>query len=145
MNNIALITGASSGIGHELAKLFACDGYDLVLVARNRPKLEALAQDLQVRSGVDVQVIVKDLSDPASPQTILDELERESTQVDVLVNNAGTQVYGLFAEADQEKLLSMLQVNVTTLTHLTKVFVAFYKVIFGAVTMILGSPSRTKM
>jgi short-subunit dehydrogenase len=122
MNNVALVTGASSGIGCELAKLFARDGYNLVLVARDQPKLDALAQDLQAKHGIEVKVIVKDLANPASPEEIFHKLEQESVQVDVLVNNAGTQVYGLFAEADQQQLLSMLQVNLITLTHLVKLF-----------------------
>ena len=115
----ALVTGASSGIGRELARLFAQDGYDLVLVARNRPKLESLAQELQSKHRVQVTILVQDLADPAAAQTITNQLARRSIEVNVLVNNAGTQVYGQFAEAGLEQQLAMIQVNTTALVHLT--------------------------
>jgi hypothetical protein len=118
----ALITGASSGIGYELARRFGQDAYDLILVARDRQKLEQLAQDVQSHYGVTTKVIVRDLVDSQAPEEILREVEQASLQVDILVNNAGTQVYGLFAEADLPKLLAMIQVNLTTLTHLTRLF-----------------------
>lgn len=120
MNTTTLITGASSGIGRELARLFARDKNDLVLVARNQRKLDELARELRNRHGVEVMVMVADLSTPAAAAHIVDQLARESTHVDILVNNAGTQVYGLFAKAEAEQLLHMIQVNMTSLTHLTK-------------------------
>ena len=116
----ALITGASSGIGSELSKLFAADGYDLVLVARDEQKLNNLAADLTDTHGADVLVLARDLSDPTTPQEIFATLQKESIDVDVLVNNAGTQVYGQFDEANLDKLLAMIQVDLTALTHLTK-------------------------
>ncbi len=94
----ALITGASSGIGTELARLFARDGYDLVLVARDRLKLESLAEELRTNSNIQVLVIVQDLSDPAAPAAITTELADQGIEIDVLVNNAGTQVYGEFTK-----------------------------------------------
>lgn len=120
MNSTALVTGASSGIGRELARLFARDKYDLVLVARNQQKLDELAQELRGRHGVAVTVRAVDLSVPGAAMQIVDQLRRELISVDVLVNCAGTQVYGLFAGADTEQLLDMIQVNVNSLTHLTK-------------------------
>lgn len=122
MQTTTLITGASSGIGFELSELFARDGHNLVLVARNRQKLEQRARALREQYGVQVRVMIKDLAITTSPDEIFAELERESIQVDILVNNAGTQVYGLFAEADLTKNLQLLQVNLTALTHLTGLF-----------------------
>jgi short-subunit dehydrogenase len=120
MKTTTLITGASSGIGYELSKLFARDGHNLVLVARSQQKLQRLADELEETFEVSVKVIVKDLSMPTSPDEIFAELERESIQVDVLVNNAGFQVYGPFAETDVVKEQQMVQVNLVSLTHLTK-------------------------
>ena len=88
MKKTALITGASSGIGRELAALFAKDGYDLVLVARSQDKLKQLAQEFESQHDVTVKVLPKDLSIPGAPQEVFDALEAESIQVDALVNNA---------------------------------------------------------
>ena len=118
----ALVTGASSGIGYELAKLFAKDGKKLVIVARSQDKLEQLKTDIESKYGTSVRVLVKDLSDPTSPQEIFSELEKDSVNVDVLVNNAGFAVYGKFAETDWDEEAEMIQVNITSLTHLTKLF-----------------------
>jgi short-subunit dehydrogenase len=84
-----LITGASSGIGYELAKVFARNGHNLVLVARNRQRLDQLADELREKADVMVKVIPKDLSIGTSAQEIFDELQRESVQLDILFNNAG--------------------------------------------------------
>lgn len=119
INVTALITGASSGIGLELARLFAKDGYNLALVARNPTHLENLAKELRSEHQIQVTVIVQDLADPSAPQTIADQLARRSIEVDVLVNNAGTQVYGEFAQAGLERQLDLIQVNLTALVHLT--------------------------
>ncbi len=118
----ALITGASGGIGLELAKLFARDGYNLVLVARSEQKLKQLAADLEHRHGVSVQVLAKDLSTPQSPAEIHAELQAQSITVNVLVNNAGYGTSGPFIETDLTTELQELQLNVVTLTHLTKLF-----------------------
>ncbi|HKB49597.1 MAG TPA: SDR family NAD(P)-dependent oxidoreductase, partial [Ktedonobacterales bacterium] len=118
----ALITGASSGIGEELTRLFARDGYDLVLVARGKSQLEALAAQLRQRHGVRVAVLAKDLAQPGAAQAIYDELTRAGTTVDVLVNNAGYATYGSFTEIPAETELAMLQVNMAALTHLCKLF-----------------------
>ena len=118
-NTTALITGASSGIGLELARLFAKDGFNLVLVARNRIKLEDLAQELRSKHQVQVKVIVQDLADPSSPQAIADKLAADNIEIDVLINNAGTQVYCPFAETSVEQQMTLIQVNITSLVHLT--------------------------
>ena len=118
----ALITGASGGIGYELAKLFAEDGKDIVVIARSQDKLEDLKQEVEDKYGTNVKVLVKDLSDPNSPQEIYTELEETMVTVDVLVNNAGFGVYGMFSENDLQQELDMIQVNITSLTHLTKSF-----------------------
>ncbi|MDO9399518.1 MAG: SDR family oxidoreductase [bacterium] len=118
----ALITGASSGIGCELSKLFARDGYNLVLVARNKQRLEQVADELREKFGISTKVVPKDLSVTTSPKEIFDELQQESIQIDILVNNAGFGVYGVFSETDITKDLQMIQVNLVSLTHLTKLF-----------------------
>src|SRR6266567_1948716 len=116
----ALVTGASSGIGWEIAKLFAEDHKDLVLVARSRKRLEQLARDLTSAFGVSVRVMVKDLSDSKVPPQIFAELAQVKIEIDALVNNAGFGVYGPFARTDIGKELDMIEVNVKAVTHLTK-------------------------
>lgn len=119
----ALITGASGGIGYELAKLFARDRYNLVLVARSEKKLHEIAQYFASQFGISVTVLVKDLAISTAPNEIFTELQQKSITVDVLVNNAGFAAYGLFAETDLNAELQMMQVNMVALTHLTKLFV----------------------
>ena len=109
----ALVTGASSGIGYELAKLFAKDGKNLVVVARSVDKLTELKTEIESKCGTIVKVLPKDLSDSKSPQEIFSELEQENINVDVLVNNAGFSVYGMFSETDWQKEYEMIQVNIT--------------------------------
>jgi short-subunit dehydrogenase len=118
----ALVTGASGGIGEELARLFAADGHDLVLVARSRDKLARLAAELEAKHGVAAHVLASDLARAESPQEIFDQLRGGGVEVDALVNNAGFGSYGLFAETDPESELDLLRVNVVALTHLTKLF-----------------------
>jgi short-subunit dehydrogenase len=118
----ALITGASSGIGRELTKLFARDGYNLVLIARRAPQLVQFAEELTAEFGISVKVIAEDLSVPHSPDDIFSVLQQESITIDVLVNNAGFGVYGAFTATDLRKELELLQVNIVSLTHLTKLF-----------------------
>lgn len=115
----ALITGASGGIGLELARLFAAGGYDLVLVARSTAKLEELAGELRKQGGA-VRVLAKDLAKPESPEEVFRELKAAGIAVDVLVNNAGFATYGPFVEIDLGRELEELQLNIVTLTHLTK-------------------------
>ncbi|BAY12280.1 SDR family NAD(P)-dependent oxidoreductase [Calothrix sp. NIES-2098] len=118
----ALITGASSGIGYQLAHIFARNHYNLVLVDKKEEKLNEMAEEFPQKFGIFVKNLVKDLSIPTSPVEIFDELQQASIVVDVLVNNAGFGTYGVFAETDLNAELKMLQVNIVTLTHLTKLF-----------------------
>lgn len=114
-----LITGASSGIGWELAKCFAADGCRLVLVARNTQALETLAAELRRTHGIDIIVLPGDLGLPETPARIFAELQRTHVAVDLLVNNAGFGAHGNFAELPLPRQLEMVQVNVTALVHLT--------------------------
>ena len=118
----ALVTGASGGIGEELARLLAADGRDLVLVARSRDKLARLAEELGGQHGVSARVVVSDLARPEAPREIFEELRGAGVEVGTLINNAGFGSYGLFAETDERAEVGMLQVNVVALTHLTKLF-----------------------
>lgn len=126
MNNslpeTVLITGASYGIGYELARVFAAHGHPLVLTARSHDKLEAIRREFEKQYNVPVQVITKDLSHPLSPEEIYRELKDRQTPVEILVNNAGFGSYGKFIETDLDHELEMIQVNISALTHLTKLF-----------------------
>jgi short-subunit dehydrogenase len=119
MKKTALITGASAGLGRELAQLFAADKHDVVLVARRRDQLEELATQLTAKHGVVASVIPADLADPASPARILEELERRNLEIEFLVNNAGFGGTGRFVERDLSRDLEMVQVNVAAVVHLT--------------------------
>lgn len=123
MAETVLITGASSGLGLELARLFAADKSDVILVARRREQLDQLAAELTGQYGVQARVLVADLADAAAPQAIFDELQASNTQVDVLVNNAGFGAVGLFTELPLERHLDMVAVNVAAVTHLARLFV----------------------
>ncbi len=118
----ALVTGASAGIGRELARLAAIDGHDLVLVARRRERLEELASELVAAHGVAVTVIAADLSDRGAPADIADRLRAAGTPVDVLINNAGFGSCGRFSEADLEREMAMLDLNVRAVMQLTHLF-----------------------
>jgi uncharacterized protein len=118
----ALITGASSGIGLELARLFARDHHDVALVARRADKLERLAAELERAHGVRVTVIPADLADDAASEEIFRALAARDIEVDVLVNNAGFGLVGPFLATDLATELRMIRVNVTALTQLTKLF-----------------------
>jgi len=117
-----LITGASSGIGLELARLFAADKANLILVARNTDALEKLATELREKFSIQVQVLTADLSRPESPRKIFDDLQRGGMVVDVLVNNAGFGLHGSFAELPLKRQLEIVQVNVAALVELTGLF-----------------------
>ena len=114
-----LITGASSGIGRELARLFASDGADLVLIARSEGRLRELADELAATYGTKAQVVPADLSRPASPGEIAEALTQRQIQVDVLVNNAGFGAHGPIAAIGAGRQLDMIEVNVSALTRLT--------------------------
>lgn len=118
----ALITGASGGIGAELARLFARDKYNLVLVARSEEKLAALKAELEAAYGVRVLAFAQDLSESGSAAHVADFIKTESLTIDVLVNNAGFGDWGFFAESSLEKQREMMQLNVVTLTELVHLF-----------------------
>jgi len=121
MNQWALITGASSGIGLELAKLFATDKFNLVLVARNEARLNQLATELRAKNGIETKALAKDLSSASAPQEIFDALR--DTPIPILVNNAGFGWHGAFAETELERSLNMMHVNMDALVQLTHFFV----------------------
>jgi short-subunit dehydrogenase len=118
----ALITGASFGIGLELARIFAREGYNVVLVARSADKLRQLASELEKAHGTRSLILATDLTEAGASAYVLDQTTCASIQVDVLVNNAGFGQYGFFAENDLEECLRQIQLNVTTLTHLTRLY-----------------------
>ena len=118
-SNTALITGASGGIGLELARIHAQNGCDLVIVARSEAKLNRIKRDFEAKYGIKVTVITSDLSMPNSAKQVFEKTEKLNIQVEVLINNAGLGGHGKFHErsllADQE----MMQLNMVTLTNLT--------------------------
>jgi len=116
---VALITGASMGIGKELAKIFAADGRDLVLVARSEDKLRSLGQELEEAHGITAHVVPADLTDPAAPAAIFASLESKGLQLDYLVNNAGFGAQGEFATLPFQTQMDMLKVNVDAVVALT--------------------------
>lgn len=120
-HNVArvLITGASAGIGADLAREFAHHGHNLVLVARRGEKLKELAAELSGSSGADVMTVPADLSKAAGPRQVVDALDAAGEQVDILVNNAGVIEVGPFAESQTEKLVELVNLNIAALTHLT--------------------------
>ncbi len=119
----ALVTGASSGIGRELATLFAKDGYNLVLVSRSADSLQQIAREYEQEFGIRATVISRDLADPKAPEEIYAETRQQGIQVDVLVNDAGIGEYGMFAdESSLEKELAVIQINSVALVHLTKLY-----------------------
>jgi short-subunit dehydrogenase len=119
---IALVTGASSGIGLELARCFAADHYDLVLVARNRSRLMEIGAEFQDKYGINVRIAPKDLSHTKAPQELFEELSEAGVAIHTLVNNAGFGGYGEFATSDLQHELEMMQLNMVALTYLTKLF-----------------------
>jgi short-subunit dehydrogenase len=119
----ALVTGASAGIGRQLAAVFAEHGHDLVLVARSRDKLRAVARELEAAHGASVTVVPKDLTAPGACRSLAASLRRRGIEVDVLVNDAGVLEYGEFHQTGAERLLRIVQLNVAALTELTRAFI----------------------
>lgn len=118
----ALITGASNGIGLELAKIHASKGDNLVLVARNLAKLNELKTELERQFKIRVHNISKDLSQPNAAQEVYDETQQQKIQIDYLINNAGFGDFGFFVDTDWNKQLQMINLNITTLTQFTKLY-----------------------
>jgi uncharacterized protein len=118
----ALITGASNGIGLELAKIHASKGGNLVLVARNKSKLDELKTELENQYKISVYTIGKDLSLVNAAQEVYNETSQQKIQVDYLINNAGFGDFGMFVETDWNKELQMINLNITTLTQFTKLY-----------------------
>jgi uncharacterized protein len=119
---LAVITGASTGIGRELAFECAKDGYDLVLVARSAPALESVAGEVKAKTGRASRLVALDLTEPGAPQNLFDSLASVQPEVEILMNNAGFGLVGFFHELDTAAQLNMIQLNVTVLTHLTRLF-----------------------
>lgn len=122
MPTTVLITGASSGIGYEFAKVCAEHKYDLVLVARRKVQLEKIKEDFEHAFEIAVTVLPFDLANPSAPDEIFNFLNRKGITVDILFNNAGFGDFGPFADADWKKLSDMIQVNIAAVTYLTKLF-----------------------
>lgn len=116
-----LITGASGGIGYELAKLFARDHHNLILVARSSDKLAQVATELQAH-GVTVKTITLDLTAPPASRFLFDQLQRENIAVDILINNAGFGTFGEFAQVPEPQILGQIDLNIRSLTELTRLF-----------------------
>ncbi len=121
MNDV-LITGASAGLGREFAKVIAAEGRGLVLVARRLDRLEALAQELRDAHKVSVQCIAADLEEADAPLRIFERTQELGLKIDVLINNAGFGSTGPFHALDRERELAMVQVNVTALVHLSRLY-----------------------
>jgi uncharacterized protein len=119
---LALITGASAGLGEQFAHLFARDGHDVALVARRADRLQALAAQLQKEHDIGTHVLAADLADPAAPQKLYDETVKGGLQVDFLVNNAGFGSNGAFLDLDLAREAEMIEVNCTALLKLAHLF-----------------------
>ena len=120
---VALVTGASMGLGAEFARLFASEGYDLVLTARSGERMAMLKKEIENLHGVTAHVLIADLTDPRAPVALHDHVRQAGIEIDVLVNNAGFGMHGKFHESDLQTELDMVQVNIIALMHLTKLFV----------------------
>ena len=122
----ALVTGASAGIGRELAKVFAAHGHDLAIVARNEERLEEFAAELRASFGRRVEVVPQDLTRPGAPSRVVEEIERRGLGIEILVNNAGVARSGRFQDLSVEDLEDLLQLNVSAATTLTRLCVAAF-------------------
>lgn len=122
MKDTALITGASSGIGYALAKVFAFHRYNLILVSRNAEKLNELASMLKAQYGISVEIIIEDLSKAGAANRVFEKVANMKLTVDVLINNAGVGVVGFFHETELIRDIEMIQLNISALTEMTKLF-----------------------
>ena len=119
-NQCALITGATSGIGYELAKLFAANNYNLVIVARSQRELDTTANELKQQYDINVTSFAKDLFKQDSAFELCDELKENDTRIDVLVNDAGQGYYGKFVDTNIYRELDIINLNIASLVILTK-------------------------
>lgn len=117
-----LITGASSGIGLELAHVFARHRYNVVLTSRDLEALEELAKELEKRYGIETHVVLADLTHTTAPGELFAAVEKQGIEIDILVNNAGFGKFGFFYETEIDEEMAMIEVNITALTQLTKLF-----------------------
>lgn len=124
MTKTAIITGASSGIGLELAKILAADKINLILVARSENKLIELKKELD-QYKISTSILALDLSKPDAAQMVFDYCAKENLKVDILINNAGFGDYGMFISSDWKKQEEMIRLNIQTLTHLTHLFLPY--------------------
>ncbi len=122
MNKIALVTGASSGIGRDISRSLAKRNYNLIIVARDNDKLQALKKDLKEEYKIDVEIILKDLSNKDNCIDLYNEVSKKYGAIDILVNNAGFGTCGYFVDTDLEKEISMINTNITAVHILTKLF-----------------------
>ena len=122
MKKTALITGASSGIGYELSRVFAKNGYHLVMVSRDAEKLDRISAELQQQYDIRARVMPKDLCEPTAAVELYDAVSGGGIRVDVLVNNAGMATHGKFVDTRIEKHMDLIQLNMTSLTQLCKLF-----------------------
>lgn len=120
----ALITGASSGLGVDFARQLAAMGVNVVLVARRDDRLQTVAAEVRQTYGIQAETIALDLSQDGAPQALYDRLNAAGRTVEVLINNAGFGLYGRFTELDWAREHEMLQIDITTVVHLTKLFAA---------------------
>lgn len=118
----ALITGATSGIGYELAKIFAQNGHNIIAVSRTEADLQNVAAELRQQYNVTVEIIAKDLFGETAARELYNEVKSRGVEVDILVNNAGQGVYGLFVESDIDRQLEIIHLNINSLTVLTYSF-----------------------
>ena len=117
-----LITGASTGIGYELAKLFAKDGYNLFIVSRDMQKLDAVANELAKKYNIEVITVEKDLFKKEEAFELYDEINARGKDIDILVNNAGQGLYGEFTDTDIDREINIINLNIVSVVVLTKLF-----------------------
>jgi uncharacterized protein len=121
-NKWALVTGASAGIGLELAKQLAAGGANLVLTARRSDRLQKIAADLSAKHGIQVEIISADLARPQAPANVFAFTTEKKIEIELLINNAGFGAFGLNHEIDEPRLLEMIQVNCLAVVSLTRLF-----------------------
>ena len=120
--NYALVTGGTSGIGYELVKLLAADGYNLIIVARHENDLIRVANEIKETHDVDVILIAKDLFDPENAFELYNQVKTKNILVEILINDAGQGVYGEFKDTDLRRELDIIHLNISSLVILTKLF-----------------------